>query len=118
MIYDDDYDDIEKSAPLNSPLTKSILGLSVRTKAVSASGSDLVPHCKLGKFIYPFGKALKPQPSAICPVWAIVEPKCVWQPGSARTCWGSLRRSPDLLAGFRKVVRNGRIGRERNRRKG
>jgi len=36
----------------------------------------------------------------------------VWRPGSARTRWGSLQRSPDLLAGFKSEDR------DKGRRKG
>jgi len=41
-------------------------------------------------------------------------PKLVWRPGSARTRWGSLQRSPDPLAEFRGRggMGKGRIGRE------
>jgi len=41
----------------------------------------------------------------------IDSPKLVWRPGSARTRWGSLQRSPRLLAGFRGEGLDGR-GRE------
>jgi len=34
--------------------------------------------------------------------------KIVWRQGSARTRWGSSRRSPDLLAGFRGGSEKGR----------
>ena len=34
-------------------------------------------------------------------------PKCVWWPGSARTCWGSLQRSPKPPAGFKGPTSKG-----------
>jgi len=37
-------------------------------------------------------------------------PKCVWRPGSARTCWGSLQRSPKPPAGFKGPTSKGRGG--------
>jgi len=39
-------------------------------------------------------------------------PKLVWRPGSARTRWRSLQRSPDSLAGFRGESGMGGRGRE------
>jgi len=38
-------------------------------------------------------------------------PKCVWQPGSARTRWGSFSAPPDPLAAKREPTSKGR-GRE------
>ena len=43
----------------------------------------------------------------------------VWWPGSARTRWRSLQRSPDPLAGFKgptSKARKGRTGKGRERR--
>ena len=43
-------------------------------------------------------------------------PKPVWRPGSARTRWGSLQRSPDPLDGFGEG--RGKKGGGRSRKKG
>jgi len=47
-------------------------------------------HCKLHKFVNVFTPVARPSTSATCSVLASVAPKCIWQPGSARTRWGEL----------------------------
>lgn len=47
-----------------------------------------------------------------------ITPKCIWQPGSAGTRWGSLQRSPELLLNLEGQLLRGRKVKKRQGRKG
>jgi len=44
--------------------------------------------------------------------------KTIWQSGSVSTCWGSLQRSPGLVAGFEETTAGKKMGGEGGKEQG